>query len=140
MAEMYRNKLGVTGFEAKKMAELTKGYAYAFQELGSLYFRNGKSKQFEEIIEEYQTELFSYSYEKIWEELSDSDRRLVRLLADNKEHKREELLNQLGDKAASYSVYRDRLLKRGLIAARQGYISLALPYFGLYVTEYGIDM
>ena len=39
-------------------------------------------------------------------------------------------------KPTNYSVYRDRLIKRGVISARQGYISLALPYFGDYVREY----
>ena len=33
------------------------------------------------------------------------------------------------DKPTNYSVYRDRLIKRGVISARQGYISLTLPYF-----------
>lgn len=37
------------------------------------------------------------------------------------------------DKAANYSVYRDRLIKRGILSSRQGYISLALPYFGEYM-------
>lgn len=30
----------------------------------------------------------------------------------------------------------DRLLKRGLLEARQAYISLALPYFADYIKEY----
>ena len=42
----------------------------------------------------------------------------------------------MGEKAGNYSMYRDRLLKRGIIESRQAYISLALPFFGDYVKEY----
>jgi hypothetical protein len=41
-------------------------------------------------------------------------------------------------KPNNYSVYRDRLLKRGIITARQAYISLALPFFDEYIKEYGM--
>ena len=37
ITEMYRSKLNVDLETAKKMAEITKGYAYAFQQLGALY-------------------------------------------------------------------------------------------------------
>ena len=47
----------------------------------------------------------------------------------------DEALKRLA-KPTNYSVYRDRLIKRRVISARQGYISLALPYFGDYVREY----
>ncbi|MBR2188326.1 MAG: hypothetical protein IJ860_02795 [Eubacterium sp.] len=137
MSEMYRTKLSISGNEARNMAEMTKGYAYAFQMLGILCFRRRENETMEDILAAFRTELFAYSYEKIWEELSREDRRLVRLLTDKDEYKREELLTGLGEKAGSYSVYRDRLLKRGVITARQGYISLALPCFGEYVKEYG---
>ena len=36
----------------------------------------------------------------------------------------------------NYSVYRDRLLRKGLINANRGTISLALPFFGSYMEEY----
>jgi hypothetical protein len=42
------------------------------------------------------------------------------------------------EKPQNYSVYRDRLIRRGIIKARQGYVGLALPYFGRYVKEYCI--
>ena len=81
-------------------------------------------------------ELFAYSYEKIWEEMTEMDRFLAGLLIDKEEYKREEVLKLMGEKAGSYSMYRDRLIKRGIIKTRQGYISLALPYFDEYIKEY----
>ena len=39
-------------------------------------------------------------------------------------------------RAGSYSMYRDRLNKRGILNTRQGYISFALPFFADYIKEY----
>lgn len=135
MAETYRNELGIDSSMAKRLSELTKGYAYAFQELGVLYFQKKKEDELEKIIERLRLELFSYAYEKIWEELSLEDKTLVRLITEKEEYSREEVLNKM-EKPGNYSMYRDRLLRRGLISARHGYISLTLPMFGEYVREY----
>ncbi len=87
------------------------------------------------LLAKVEKELYAYSYVKIWEELTIEDRALVSILSNADELKREEVLSIM-EKPNNYSVYRDRLLKRGIITSRQGYISLALPYFGEYVREY----
>lgn len=136
MVEMYKKTLGVDADKAKYLAALTKGYAYAFQKLGSLYFESD-TKNMDDIIAELKAELYSYSYEKIWEELTTEDRFLVSLLKkDNVEYKREALVKEMGSKHANYNVYRDRLIKRGLVNNRQGTISLALPFFAEYMKDY----
>ena len=135
MTEMYKKQLEVDVDKAKELSKITKGYPYAFQKLGVLYFKNKKSPNMDEIIYDLRMELFSYSYEKIWEELTEEDRELVMIISDKEEYKREEILARM-KKPGNYSVYRDRLLKRGVITSRQGYISLALPYFGEYIREY----
>lgn len=143
MTEMYKNKLNVSSEDAKKMAYITKGYAYAFQEFGVLSFkdirRNGELNV-EDTVSELKSGLFAYSYEKIWEEMTEMDRFLAKIIIDKEEYKREEVISLMGEKAGNYSMYRDRLLKRGIITARQGYISLALPFFADYVKEYCIGL
>ena len=84
MTEMYRRLLNIDLDEAKKMARLTKGYAYAFQELGALYFKKKKSEELSDLIPLLKSELFAYSYEKIWEEFTDADRFLAKLLTEKK--------------------------------------------------------
>lgn len=118
------------------MAKATKGYAYAFQELGVLYFKKKPSDTFEDVLPDLKAELFAYSYEKIWEEMTEADRFLARLLTEDKEYKREEILKLMGEKSGNYSMYRDRLIKHGILESRQAYISLALPYFADYIKEY----
>lgn len=136
MSEMYKAKLKVDGDIALEMAKYTKGYAYAFQKLGALYFGKKSHENLEDIIAELKAELFAYSYEKIWEEMTEADRFLVGLLTQKADYKREEVISLMGDRAGNYSMYRDRLLKRGILAGRQAYISLALPFFADYVKEY----
>ena len=136
MTEMYKVKLGVEQAIAFEMAKLTKGYAYAFQKLGALYFKKRQEETLNDVVLELKTELFAYSYEKIWEEMTEADRYLTRCLIEKEEYKREEVLKIMGERAGNYSVYRDRLLKRGILVSRQAYISLVLPYFADYVREY----
>lgn len=136
MSEMYKSKLNVESAQAVQMAKLTKGYAYAFQELGVLCFKKKDEESFEDILFKLKAELFAYSYEKIWEEMTEMDRFLASLLTEKEEYKREEVLKLMGDKSGSYSMYRDRLLKRGILNSRQGYISFALPFFAEYIKEY----
>lgn len=136
MSEMYKSKLNVESAQAVQMAKLTKGYAYAFQELGVLCFKKKDEESFEDILFKLKAELFAYSYEKIWKEMTEMDRFLASLLTEKEEYKREEVLKLMGDKSGSYSMYRDRLLKRGILNSRQGYISFALPFFAEYIKEY----
>ena len=136
IAEMYRKLLHIDIEEARKMSRMTMGYAYAFQELGVLYFKKQPSQTLDDLVPDFKTELFAYSYEKIWEELTEADRFLVKLLTEKDEYKREEILTLMGDRSGNYSMYRDRLLKRGIIESRQAYIAFALPYFADYIKEY----
>ena len=136
MTEMYKSKLDIDSDEAREMAKITKGYAYAFQELGVLCFKKKAGESLKDILPKLKAELFAYSYEKIWEEMTEMDRFLAGLLTDKEEYKREEVLKLMGEKSGSYSMYRDRLIKRGILNTRQGYISLALPYFDEYIKEY----
>ena len=101
-----------------------------------LCFKKKENETLEDILSKLKSELFAYSYEKIWEKLTNMDRLFVKQLTSKEEYKREEVLALMKDKAANYSVYRDRLIKRGILSSRQGYISLALPYFGEYIKEY----
>ena len=136
MIESYKKNLNIDYSEAYKLARLTKGYAYAFQIMGVLYFRKAKDRLLDDIIPEFKSQLYAYSYEKISEELSDGDRLFISLMTDKNEYKRAEMLQLMGDKANNYSVYRDRLIKKGILTERQGYISFTLPFFREFAAEY----
>ena len=78
---MYKNKLKVDLETAKILSKMTRGYAYAFQELGVLYFKN-KYKKPDDAEAELKADLYAYAYEKIWEEMSEGDKELVHILGN----------------------------------------------------------
>lgn len=61
------------------MASLTKGYAYAYQVLGYLYWRYNveeeRSLSLDDLLSYYDSYLEEYSYEKIWSELPPTEKR-----------------------------------------------------------------
>jgi hypothetical protein len=128
MANDYKKVLGINDQEAKEMARFTMGYSYAFQVLGYLRYKDDRPlpdliPRFDEIMEEY-------SYEKIWSELSARDRDIVHLLAKNGKMKVEEILKETGMSSSSFSTYRRRLGKGGIISTEEyGYCDLCLPRF-----------
>ena len=133
----YMKFLGIDIREARKLAKITKGYAYAYQVLGSLYFNKKKTETAEDLMIDFDDRIFSQSYEKIWEELSGGEKNLIVIMLDNK--KREEILKHL-DKPKNYSEYRNSLIKGGIIReSKRGEVEFCLPRFEEYVKYYCLD-
>ena len=81
MTDAYKKVLSIPLSSASKMARLTMGYSFAFQMFGYLYWDNNCEKEIEEILPEYDYALREYSYDKIWSELSDTDKKIICELA-----------------------------------------------------------
>ena len=123
--------------DAKKLAVITKGYAFAFQALGLLYWEHGDEMSFEDLLIRFDDMLDGYVYKKIWEGLSKQDKKIIMALEDNQSISSKELRKKAGVKASSYSKYRDRLLNKGVITAPEhGVVELALPRFRSIVELY----
>ncbi|MBR4669409.1 MAG: ATP-binding protein [Butyrivibrio sp.] len=129
----YKKTFGIDNAKAEYMAKLTKGYSFAFQVLGYLLWEN-KGKEIDDILPEYDQYLDEYIYDKIWAEMSDTDKKVVSYLAISEETGVSKIREQLGMTTPQFSVYRDRLKRKGVISTAQyGYISLLLPRFDEYV-------
>lgn len=116
--------------DAKMLADITKGYAFAFQALGLLYWEYRDELSLDEILIKFDDMLDGYVYKKIWEGLSKQDKKLIMALEDNKEVATKELLKRTGIKANSYPKYRERLINKGVIVTPEhGSVALALPRF-----------
>lgn len=134
MADAYKNILSIPLSSASKMANLTMGYSFAFQMLGYLYWDNNCKKEIEEILPEYDYALREYSYDKIWSELSDTDKKIICELAKQDTSKVKDIRKALDMSSQKFSVYRDRLSRKGLIdTSEYGGISMLLPRFHEYV-------
>lgn len=119
---------------AGELASLTKGYPFAFQVLGYLYWENLDKKTLEQILPEYDQYLDEYVYGKIWSELSDLDKKIVVEMSLSGETQVKALRERLDMKSELFSVYRERLKRKGVIVSKEyGKVSLALPRFDEFV-------
>lgn len=119
---------------ADEMAGLTKCYPFAFQVLGYLYWENRAEKTLEDIMPEYDQYLEEYVYSKIWSELSEQDKKIVRVMSESGETKVKTIREAMGMKSELFSVYRDRLKRKGVLDTRTyGEVSFVLPRFAEFV-------
>ena len=134
VANNYRNVLNVDTDTSVQMANLTKGYSYAFQVLGYFTWKNeGDYTKAIPLLKQY---LEENVYEKMWIEISGKDRQLLYGVARSESGKAKEIKEIVEMSDDAYSVYRDRLIKKGLVdGSGHGYLRLTLPYFGEYILK-----
>lgn len=134
--EAYEEIFDISPDESLKMAEMTKGYPFAYQVLGYLYYES-KVKKLDKIENKYCSYLGEYVYEKIWMEMSEKDKEVTSILTEyeNKVSVKE-LRDALNVSSGNFSHYRDRLKRKGIIDVTDyGYISFSLPYFSEYIKK-----
>ena len=112
--------------DAMAMAKATMGYPFAFQALGYLCW--SRQKFWKELLPEYDTYLEDYVYEKIWSELSEKDKSVLRAMSGEQSSRVENIREKLNMTSNNFTVYRNRLLKKGLVVVPgYGQLSFALP-------------
>lgn len=145
IAFRYQKIFSVSRQQSIEMAELTKGYAFAFQVLGKLYFDKAETESLEDILPDFENELITYSYNKIWSELSDKDRFLVRKMAalsPDKPIERKVLMEHTGFDSSMMNRYQARLKEKGILTPTDrsyGKYSFSLPRFSQFILDYHMD-
>ena len=130
----YMDIFGLDMEAAGEMTGLTKGYPFAFQVLGYLYWENREIKAIEEILPEYDQYLEEYVYDKIWSELSEQDKKILIEMSQSRATKVKDIRENIKMKSELFSVYRDRLKRKGVLDTRTyGEVSFALPRFAEFV-------
>ncbi len=133
----YETALQVKQEEALELAKITKGYAFAFQALGMLYWDYSNKEELEQIVERMDSLLDEYVYRKIWSDLSPQDRNIMKYIPDEGTIKTGDLCEKAGITTQVFSKYRERLVERGLIApAGHGYVEGVLPRFSTICKYY----
>ena len=92
----YKEVFDIGEQEAKSLANLTKGYAYAYQVLGYLLWENKTTTISDKLMSKYDQYLQEYVYDKIWAELSDKDKLFLSSLSDEKETSFMDIQNKTG--------------------------------------------
>lgn len=109
-----------------ELSLLTKGYAFAYQVAGFLF---DKFKDVGKIHKDFDQYLKIYAYDKIWESLPNNEKQLLASFG-GEENTTKEALDKTEFNLKEYSVYRDRLIKRGVINGdKKGVLKLVLPRF-----------
>ena len=128
----YEKYLGVNAEEAKRLYDMTLGYAYAYQVLGSLYFNKKDSEKLEDLIPDYERTLFK-SYNLDWPELTDREQDFIRSFYKGKTGKAKDTKAQMSNPDA-YNMYRDRLIDKHFFSADiRGYLEPKLPRFDRFI-------
>lgn len=134
IANKYKAVFNLSDEDGMKMANLTEGYAFAFQALGFLTYRhNGNYK---EALDDYKLYLEEYSYQKIWSELSKTDKNVLYGLAKCGSENVKEIMEKCKLDANHFNPYRKRLLDKGVLVSRtRGQLEFALPLFKQFVLD-----
>ncbi|MCR5098960.1 MAG: ATP-binding protein [Lachnospiraceae bacterium] len=142
----YRNTLDLDEDTANHLARESGGYSLAFQALGYHYWNEicrkgpGEKIDFYKIRGELDSSLSELSYEKIWDELSGTDKKvLVAMTHISRENesmavKVDDIKKRIDMSSNTFSTYRKRLTENGILDGSQyGYLSFKLPGFDRFV-------
>ena len=138
ISSKYKEIFRISDEVALSMAKLTKGFPFAYQVLGYLCWT--EQKPWTEVIPKYDALLEEYVYGKVWSELSRKDQSVLKAIAGIQSSKVEDIRDELKMNSNQFTVYRDRLLKGGLISSPSyGSVELALPRFKEFILRTVIE-
>lgn len=134
MTDSYARIFNLNPESALEMAKMTKGYSFAFQVLGyfTWEYRNDPAR----IRAEYKQYLDEYVYEKIWQELSAEDQRVLYGIAKNPTGEVAFIREFLQLSSNQFTPYRTRLIRKGIINGdTYGIVRFELPLFDEFVLQ-----
>lgn len=135
---------------AQRLAEMSKGYPYAFQLIGFyswLWIKDDESilEDFESytdrLNQELDKNLGSYVYSTLWTEISPTEQDILSIMAiyrltkvsDIREKYNDIFPKRAGMTSSNFSKYRDKLLKMSILCSRANMrLEFALPRFDIY--------
>ncbi len=133
IATSYQNVFALSIDESLSLSKLTGGYALAFQILGDILYRSGKRKIDAELLSDYDARLAEWSYEFIWSELTDQEKKVMTFIAHGKDGN-QELMDELSISKGNLAIYKQKLAKEGLLdVSTRGKSRFILPRFGEYI-------
>ena len=132
----YKEIFDLDDEKAMELADITKGYAFAFQALGKVYWDFRDKYEMEKILEKLDEMLDGYIYRKVWETLTPRERDIVSSMEEG-EMRVKDVLTGAGMKSDSFSKYREKLVGMGILSSpKYGYIYLTLPRLSIISKTY----
>lgn len=132
IAKKYRQLLGIKHEDAVPLAIFTKGYAYGYQVLGEICFKQNKSAIDEEVEEEFD-ETIGSQYDLLWSALTEAEKELVKIIVNLESNEVSAIKDKMNSKK-SFSSLQNRLKKKHmLVSPSRGTVEVPLPRFKEYV-------
>lgn len=136
IADRYQKTFDLEAAEAAAMSKLTKGYAFAFQALGYIYWDQMPVKELASVLPDYDRILTRAAYSKMWSELSGKDKEVCRAIAAADDDKVSSIRKIASMSPSLFSTYRMRLSEKGLIdTSAYGRITFTVPRFCEFVRD-----
>lgn len=130
----YMDTLGVSFDVAEEMANITNGYAFAYQALGKYVWDLEEKEITSEVLALFDEALSEKVYQKIWSEISPKEKWFLGFIVKKNSMPVSELLEITGQKKNQFSKPRDILKKKRIIdTSKRGVISVKLPRFKEFV-------
>ena len=132
IAYKYQELLFIEQEEAIKLAKFTKGYAYAYQVLGEIYYKKKDKESLEDLLPMFDR-VIGPQYDLIWQTLTDAEQDFIKIIVDSDTGKLEDIKEKMTS-PSSYNSLRDRLVRKHILdTSRRGYLFVNLPRFKEYV-------
>ncbi len=142
----YQFVFDISKEQAEELAYVTRGYSLAFQALGYHYWNalcrcgEGNQPSLEQVYNELDITLAEFAYDKIWDELSATDRKVITAMErcgqeSNEDWiKVEQIRKNLKMSSDVFTKYRTRLIGSGVVDGSQyGHLKFKLPRFEQYL-------
>lgn len=130
----YRSIFNIDISLATELALLTKGYAFAYQVLGYLFFEKEEKIIDEKLLAQYDKYLSDNGYNTFWKELTSAEKAFCVSLAESSTGEVEDIRKRLKMSVSNFNNYRARLLRKEMIVSKSyGYLDFTLPRFKEFV-------
>lgn len=141
IAAKYLELLEVDEETSLLLAKETKGFAFAYQLLGYLYYGEKEKGLTPSLLGKYDEMLAGYLYDKIYFSLSGNEKKIVHSFPSMKAVPVSEICEKCGFSIKYLGVYRAKLIKKGiLVSPKNGYLALALPRFDKFLSYQDQDL
>ncbi len=136
IVDTYAKTFELDGETSEELARLTKGYSFAFQVLGFLFWEekcNAANVSVDSILPKMDQYLAEFVYDKIWSELAPLEKDVVAAIAASEDGKTASVRAIVKMDSSKFGVYRERLICKGVVGGQEhGRVELVLPRFGEY--------
>ncbi len=133
IAYSYQTTFNTSEENSIKLAKFTKGYAMAYQLLGDILFRNKVTTLTNGVIKEFDLKISDWSYEIIYSELTETERKILTLIA-NGITTNQEIMNKLKMSKGNLAIYKKKLSQEGIVNTTiRGKAEFLLPRFDNFI-------